>query len=107
MRDMMGLMKQAQAMQARLKAAQDELADLTVEGQAGGGAVKVTLAAKGGMKAIAIDPSLLKPEEAEMLEDLILAAHEDARGKADRLVEERMKGVTAGMPLPPGMKLPF
>jgi nucleoid-associated protein EbfC len=100
-------MKKAQAMQAKMKDVQEELERLEVDGESGGGMVKVKLNAKGQMKAIALDPSLLKPEDAEMLEDLILAAHADARAKADRLTEEKMQAVTAGLPLPPGMKLPF
>jgi DNA-binding YbaB/EbfC family protein len=103
----MGLMKKAQAMQAKMKDVQEELERVEVEGQSGGGMVKITLNAKGQMKAIALDPSLLKPEDREMVEDLILAAHADARAKADRLAEEKMQAVTAGLPLPPGMKLPF
>ena len=107
MADFMGLMKQAQAMQAKMQAAQEELERLEVEGQSGGGLVKVTLTAKGRLTAIALDPSLLKPDEKEIAEDLIVAAHADARVKAERLMEEKMKAVTAGLPLPPGMKLPF
>jgi nucleoid-associated protein EbfC len=105
--DIMGLMKKAQAVQAKMKDVQDELERLEVEGQSGGGMVKVTLNGKGQMKAIALDPALMKPEDREMAEDLILAAHADARGKADCLTEEKMQAVTAGLPLPPGMKLPF
>ncbi len=105
MPDMMGLMKQAQAMQAKMQEMQAELERLEMEGQSGGGLVSVTLTAKGQMKGLSIDASLLTPNEKEILEDLILAAHEDARKKAERLVEEKMKAVTAGLPLPPGMKL--
>jgi DNA-binding YbaB/EbfC family protein len=105
--DIMGLMKKAQAVQARMKDVQEELERLEVEGQSGGGMVKITLNAKGQMKAIALDPALMVPEDREMAEDLILAAHADARAKADRLAEEKMQAVTAGLPLPPGMKLPF
>ena len=104
--DIMGMMKKAQAVQAKMKDVQEELERLEVEGQSGGGMVKVTLTAKGQMKAIALDPSLLTPGDREMAEDLIIAAHADARAKADRLVEEKMQAVTAGLPLPPGMKLP-
>jgi hypothetical protein len=107
MRDIMGLMKQAQAMQAKLAEAQAELDHIEVEGQAGGGMVRVTLTAKGAMKGVTIDPSLMKAEEKEIAEDLIVAAHADARGKAERVLEEKMKTMTAGMPLPPGLKLPF
>ncbi len=105
--DIMGLMKKAQAVQAKMKDVQEELERLEVEGQSGGGMVKITLNAKGQMKAIALDPSLMKPEDREMAEDLILAAHADAKAKADRMMEEKMQAVTAGLPLPPGMKLPF
>lgn len=107
MPDFMGLMKQAQAMQAKLQEAQAELDHIDVEGQSGGGMVRVTLSAKGAMKGIAIDPSLLKPEDKEIAEDLIVAAHADARAKAERVLEEKMKAMTAGMGLPPGLKLPF
>jgi nucleoid-associated protein EbfC len=105
--DIMGLMKKAQAVQAKMKDVQEELERLEVEGQSGGGMVKITLNAKGQMKGIALDPTLLTPEDREMVEDLILAAHADARAKAERLAEEKMQAVTAGLPLPPGMKLPF
>jgi DNA-binding YbaB/EbfC family protein len=84
---------------------QAELERIEVEGQSGGGIVRVTLTAKGQMKGITIEPTILVQSEKEILEDLILAAHEDARKKADRLMEEKMKSVTAGLPLPPGMKL--
>ena len=107
MRDIMGLMKQAQAMQTKLAEAQAELDHIEVEGQAGGGMVRVTLTAKGAMKRIAIDPSLMKADEKEIVEDLIVAAHGDARAKAERVMEEKMKAMTADLPLPPGMKLPF
>jgi hypothetical protein len=105
MPDMMGLMKQAQAMQTKMQEMQAELERLEIDGQSGGGLVRVTLSAKGQMKGLSIDPSLLAPSDKEMLEDLILAAHEDARKKAERVMEEKMKEVTAGLPLPPGMKL--
>lgn len=105
MPDLTGLMKQAQAMQTKMQAMQEELERIDVEGQSGGGVVRVTLSAKGQMKGISIDPSLLVASEKEILEDLILAAHEDARKKADRLMQEKMQAVTAGLPLPPGLKL--
>jgi nucleoid-associated protein EbfC len=105
MPDFMNLMKQAQAVQAKMQEMQAEMERLEVEGQAGGGLVRVTLTAKGQMRALAVDASLLKPDDKEMLEDLVVAAHEDARKKAERLMEEKMKTVTAGLPLPPGMKL--
>lgn len=107
MRDMMGLMKQAQAMQEKMQAMQAEMERLEVEGQSGGGMVKVTLGVKGQLRAIKIDDQLMKPDEKEILEDLILTAHEDARKKAEWVMEEKMKGMTAGLALPPGLKLPF
>ncbi len=107
MRDMLGLMKQAQAMQEKIQEMQAEMERLEVEGQAGGGMVRVTLSAKGQMRKLAIDDQLLKPAEKQILEDLIITAHEDARKKAERLLEEKMQGMTAGLSLPPGLKLPF
>ena len=103
----MGIMKQAQAMQAKMSDAQAALEQLEVQGQSGGGLVTVTLSAKGAMKGVAVDDSLLRVDEKEILEDLIVTAHEDARKKAERLTEEKMRDVTAGLSLPPGMKLPF
>jgi DNA-binding YbaB/EbfC family protein len=105
--DIMGMMKKAQAMQAQLADAQEELARLEVEGQSGGGLVKISLTGKGEMKSIQLDPSLLTPTDKEMTEDLILAAFVDAKAKADRAASEKMQALTAGLPLPPGMKLPF
>jgi DNA-binding YbaB/EbfC family protein len=105
--DIMGLMKKAGAMQAKMAEMQAELDNVTVEGFAGGGVVKVTLTAKGAMQGIAIDPTLMTENEKEILEDLIVAAHADARRKAESLLEEKMKGLTEGLQLPPGMKLPF
>jgi nucleoid-associated protein EbfC len=107
MPDMLGLMKQAQAMQAKMQEMQSEMERIEVEGQAGGGMVRVTLTAKGQMRGLMIDDQLLKADEKVILEDLIIVAHEDARKKAERLMEEKMKGMTAGLALPPGMKLPF
>lgn len=107
MRDMMGLMKQAQAMQEKMQEMQAEMERLEVEGQAGGGMVRVTLSAKGHLRSIAIDDQLLKPGEREILEDLIVTAHDDARKKAERLMEEKMRGMASGLGLPPGLKLPF
>lgn len=105
--DIMGLMKKAGAMQAKMAEMQAELDQITVEGLAGGGLVTVTLTAKGDLKSLAIDPSLAKQDEVEILEDLIVAAHADARRKAEALMAEKMQGMTAGLGLPPGMKLPF
>ncbi|HEY8214015.1 MAG TPA: YbaB/EbfC family nucleoid-associated protein [Methylocystis sp.] len=107
MMDFMGLMKQAQQMQAKMAEAQLELEQTVVEGEAGGGMVKVVLTAKGAMKSVSIDPSLLVPDEKEILQDLILTAHMQARAKAEEAMAEKMKALTGGLPLPPGLKLPF
>lgn len=101
-----GLMKQAQAMQDNLKRAQDELASLEVEGQAGSGLVKVLMTGKHDVKRVSIDASLLTDDK-EMLEDLIAAAFNDGLRRAETMSQEKMSKVTAGMPLPPGMKFPF
>jgi DNA-binding YbaB/EbfC family protein len=103
--DIMGLMKQVQSAQAKLQEMQAELETVEVEGQAGGGLVKLRLTAKGEMKAVSIDASLLKPAEAEVLEDLLIAAHAEARKKAEAVLAEKMKGATGGLQLPPGLKL--
>jgi nucleoid-associated protein EbfC len=105
--DIMGLMKKAGAMQAKMAEMQAELDNVAVEGLSGGGLVKVTLTAKGALQGLSIDPSLLKEDEKEILEDLIVAAHADAKRKAESLLEEKMKAMTAGLGLPAGMKLPF
>jgi DNA-binding YbaB/EbfC family protein len=107
MKDLLGLMGKAKEMQQKFQAMQDEIASLEATGQAGGGLVEVTLSGKFEMKALRIDPSLAKPDEAEILEDLVLAAHNEARGKVERLMAEKTQALTAGLPLPPGMKLPF
>ena len=101
-----GLMKQAQAMQDNMKRAQDELALIEVEGQSGSGLVKVTMTCKHAVKRIAIDPSLLADDK-DMLEDLVAAAFNDAVRRAEEVSTEKMGKLTAGMPLPPGMKFPF
>jgi DNA-binding YbaB/EbfC family protein len=98
-------MKQAQGLQQKMADVQAELDTLEVEGASAGGLVKVTATAKGQVKAVRIDPSLLVPDEAEILEDLLVAALNDVRGKAERVVGERMGEVTKGLPLPPGLKL--
>jgi DNA-binding YbaB/EbfC family protein len=105
--DILGIMKKAQAMQSKLAETQEELARVEVEGESGGGLVKVTLTGKFDVKHVRLDPSLLKPEDAEMVEDLIVAAFGDAKGKAERAAAEKMSALTEGLPLPPGMKLPF
>ena len=101
-----GLMKQAQAMQDNLKRAQEELAQTEVEGQSGAGLVKVVMTCRHDVKRVAIDPSLLGDDK-DMLEDLVAAAFNDAVRKAEATTQERMASVTAGLPLPPGMKFPF
>jgi nucleoid-associated protein EbfC len=103
--DMMKLMKQAQQMQAKVAEMQAELEQAETEGQSGAGMVKVTMTGKGVLKTIAIDPSMMKEDEREILEDLIIAAHNDAMQKNSRMMEEKMKTATAGLPIPPGMKL--
>ena len=105
--DLMGMMKKAQAVQAKLQEAQEELGRLEVVGQVGGGMVSLTLSAKGELKGVRIDASLLTPGDKEMLEDLIIAAFADGKAKADRAAAEKMQALTEGLPLPPGMKLPF
>ena len=101
-----GLMKQAQAMQDNLKRAQDELGAVEVEGQSGSGLVKVLMTCKHEVRRVHIDPSLLADDK-EMLEDLVAAAFNDTIRRAEQVTQEKMTKVTAGMPLPPGMKLPF
>ncbi|MGU3537824.1 YbaB/EbfC family nucleoid-associated protein [Methylobacterium sp. A54F] len=107
MRDIMGIMKQAQAMQEKMANLQSELDAVEVSGASGGGAVRVTMTAKGLVKGVAIDPDLMVADEREILEDLIVAAMNDARAKAEQTAQERMAELTKGLPLPPGMKLPF
>jgi nucleoid-associated protein EbfC len=105
MKDLMGMMKQVKDMQERMQTMQAELADMEIEGQSGGGLVKVTLNGKGEMRGLKIDPSLLKPDEAEIVEDLIIAAAQDARAKSEQQMQDKMSEVTGGLPLPPGLKL--
>ena len=105
MADFLGMMKQASQLQAKMQALQAELDTIEVDGSAGGGLVTVRLTAKGDLKGVKIDDSLLKPEEKEIVEDLLVAAHADAKRKAEGLLQEKMKDLTGGLPLPPGMKL--
>lgn len=107
MKNITEMMKQVQSMQSRMTEMQAKLEAATVEGQSGGGLVKVTMSGKGAMTALSIDPSLVKADEREILEDLILAAHADAKAKSEAMMAEEMKSVTGGIPLPPGFKLPF
>ena len=105
MADIMGLMKQAAQLQSKMEALQAELDTIEVEGASGGGLVTVKTTAKGELKSVKIDDSLLKPGEGEILEDLLVAAHADARRKAEAVMKEKMQGLTGGLPIPPGMKL--
>ncbi len=105
MKDMMKMLAKAQEIQGRVQQLQEELANLEIEGQSGGGLVRVKLNGKMEARAVKIDPSLIKPEDAEMLEDLILAAFQDAKGRVETAMQEKMKDVTGGLPLPPGLKL--
>jgi DNA-binding YbaB/EbfC family protein len=107
MKDLLGLMSKAKEMQAKFQAMQEEVANIEATGQSGGGLVAVTLSGKFEMKSLKIDPSLVKPEEAEIIEDLILAAHNDAKAKIEQIMQEKTREMTAGLPIPPGMKLPF
>jgi DNA-binding YbaB/EbfC family protein len=105
--DLMGMMKQAKQLQEKMQAVQEEIAAMSVDGVAGGGLVSVVANGKGDVRSVKIDPSLLKPEDVEILEDLIVAALSDARGKAETAVAEKMQAMTGGLNLPTGMKLPF
>jgi len=105
MPDFLGMMKQAAQLQSKMQEMQAELDHIEVEGAAGGGMVTVRMTAKGEIKSVKIDDSLIKPEEKEILEDLLVAAHADARRKAEEVLQEKMKTLTGGLPLPPGLKL--
>ncbi|MBC9178963.1 YbaB/EbfC family nucleoid-associated protein [Pseudoroseomonas ludipueritiae] len=113
MKNLAGMMKQAQQMQAKMQEMQARLEATLVEGAAGGGMVKVTLSGKGDMKKLTVDPSLVDPEEKEVLEDLIVAAHADARAKVEAMMAEEMQKATSGLNIPGmggglgGFKLPF
>ena len=105
MRDLMGMMGKVKEMQERMQTMQAELQEAEVEGSSGGGMVTVVTNGKGELRSVKIDPSLLKPDEAEIVEDLIVAAANDAKSKAETTIQERMSEITGGLPLPPGMKL--
>ena len=107
MKDIMGMMKAASEMKGKMEALQADLANLVVEGRAGGGLVTVSLSGKGDLKGVTIDPSLYRDDDVGVLEDLLIAAHADAKTKSEAEMQQRMSEVTAGLPLPPGMKLPF
>ena len=105
MADFLGLMKQATELKSKMEAMQAELDQIEVEGTSGGGLVTVKLSGKGEMKAVTIDDTLMQPSEKEIVADLIVAAHADARRKAETMLQEKMKSVAGGLPLPPGMNL--
>ena len=107
MKNLGNLLKQAQDMQTRMAEMQEQLAQTEVTGTSGGGMVQVTLNGKGEARSVKIDKSLIDPNEAEVLEDLVLAALNDARGKVDTQAAEQMSKLTGGLQLPPGFKLPF
>ncbi|MBM3537758.1 MAG: YbaB/EbfC family nucleoid-associated protein [Alphaproteobacteria bacterium] len=107
MKNLGQLMKQAQAMQEKMAEMQEQLARLEIDGAAGGGLVRATVSGKGEVKKLKIEPSLVDPKEVEVLEDLIVAAVNDARAKVDAAAAEQMKALTGGLNLPPGLKLPF
>jgi nucleoid-associated protein EbfC len=107
MKDIMGMMGKIKDMQAKMERMQEELAELECEGVAGGGMVTVRLSGKGLMKGLSIDPSMFKEDDVEILEDLIVAAHNYAKAKVEAMMAERTRELTAGLPIPPGMKLPF
>lgn len=107
MKNLSQMMKQAQEMQARMQEVQSQLEEAEVTGSSGGGMVSVTMNGKADLRRIKIDPSLIDPDDAGMLEDLITAAFNDAKAKVEAMVSEKMSAVTGGLSLPPGMKLPF
>ena len=105
--DFLGMMKKAEELQKNMQNMQEQLGQTIVEGQSGGGLVTVSLSGKGEMKGLRIDPSLFKEDDVEVLEDLIVTAHNEAKAKAEQMMQQKMAEATAGLPLPPGMKLPF
>jgi DNA-binding YbaB/EbfC family protein len=107
MKDISQIMRQAQAMQAKIAEAQKKLEAMEVEGSAGGGMVKLRLSGKSALIGVSIDASLMRPEESEIVEDLLKAAHDDARRKLEEAQNEEMKGLQGGLGMLPGFKLPF
>lgn len=105
MADFMGMMKKAAELQSKMQSMQAELETISVEGASGGGVVQVTLSGKGDLKGVKIDQSLMRPDETEIVEDLLVAAHADARKKLESVMAEKMKALTGGLPLPPGLNL--
>jgi len=106
MKDIMGMMKAAQEMKGRMEELQNQIAQMSIEGRSGAGMVVVTLSGKGEMRGLKIDPSLVT-DDISVVEDLIIAAHNDAKGKVEYETNARMQELTAGLPLPPGLKFPF
>lgn len=107
MRDLMGMMKQAKELQSKMESLQEEIAAMEIAGSSGGGLVKVVVDGKGALKSVKIDPSLAIPGEIEILEDLVVAACADARAKAEEQTRAKMQELTAGLPIPGGLSLPF
>jgi nucleoid-associated protein EbfC len=107
MKDLLGIMKQAKEMQAKMQAIQEEMALVEAQGVSGGGLVKVRLNGRGGMNGMSIDPSMMREGEGEILEDLIVAAFNDAKVKVEAVMAEKTQALTAGLPIPPGFKMPF
>jgi len=105
MKDLMGMMGKVREMQNRMQEVQAELSDMEIEGRAGAGLVQVVVNGKGDLRRIKIDPSLAKPDEIDILEDLVTAAFQDAKSKVEAAVQEKMASITGGLPLPPGLKL--
>ena len=105
--DFLGMMKKAEEMQRKMAELQDEAGRATVEGRSGGGLVSVTLNGKGEMQGLKIDPSLFKEDDVSVLEDLIVTAHNEAKAKAEQMMQQKMAELTQGLQLPPGKKLPF
>ncbi len=107
MKNLAGLMKQAQQMQSKMEEMQSALESTEMTGESGAGMVKVTLNGKGDLRRIAIDKQAISPDDADLLQDLIVAAHQDAKGKIEAFAAEKMREATGGLQLPAGMKLPF
>lgn len=105
MKGFMDMMKQAQTLQAKMQEMQAELAKMEITGEAGAGMVRLVIDGQGALKGVTIDHALLRPEESEILEDLLIAAHADAKGKLEQAAGEKMQQITGGLPLPPGLKL--
>jgi DNA-binding YbaB/EbfC family protein len=107
MKNITQMMKQAQAMQGKMQEIQEKLEEMEVTGESGGGMVKAILSGKGRLRKLSIDPAIVTPDDTEMMEDLIVAAINDAKDKSEAAAKEQMGDLTGGLPLPPGFKLPF